>query len=150
MIRYVQGDLLTADVEGLVNAVNCVGVMGKGLALQFKQAYPDNFKQYARACKSGEVKPGCMFIVPTNRSDNPKFVINFPTKRHWRDHSRIDDIKAGLLALIEETSARKIASLAVPPLGCGLGGLKWSEVKPLIEEAFLALPDVEVLIFEPQ
>ncbi|MCC6977576.1 MAG: macro domain-containing protein, partial [Candidatus Melainabacteria bacterium] len=125
-------------------------VMGKGLALQFKQAYPDNFKQYARACKSGEVKPGCMFIVPTNRLDNPKFVINFPTKRHWKDHSRIDDIKSGLLALVEETSARKIASLAVPPLGCGLGGLKWSDVKPLIEEAFLALPDVEVLIFEPQ
>ena len=150
MIHYVQGDLLTADVEGLVNAVNCVGVMGKGLALQFKQAYPDNFKQYALACKSGEVKPGCMFIVPTNRLDNPKFVINFPTKRHWKDHSRIDDIKSGLLALVEETSARKIASLAVQPLGCGLGGLKWSDVKPLIEEAFLALPDVEVLIFEPQ
>ena len=150
MIRYVQGDLLAADVDGLVNAVNCVGVMGKGLALQFKKAYPDNFKQYALACKAGEVKPGTMFIVSTNRTDNPKFIINFPTKRHWKDSSKIDDIKSGLVALVSDTKKLKITSLAVPPLGCGLGGLNWSDVKPLIEEAFSPLPEVDVLLFEPK
>lgn len=150
MIRYVQGDLLAADVEGLVNAVNCVGVMGKGLALQFKQKFPENFKQYASACKAGAVKPGSMFVVATGNDTNPKFLINFPTKRHWKDRSRIDDIKSGLVALVAETKASKMASLAIPPLGCGLGGLNWNDVKPLIEEAFSALPEVDVLIFEPQ
>lgn len=150
MIRYVQGDLLAAKVEGLVNAVNCVGVMGKGLALQFKQKFPENFKQYAIACKAGEVKPGRMFVVATGSDTNPKFLINFPTKRHWKDQSRIDDIKSGLVALVAETKTSKIASLAIPPLGCGLGGLNWSDVKPLIEEAFSDLPEVDVLIFEPQ
>lgn len=150
MIRYVQGDLLAADAEGLVNAVNCVGVMGKGLALQFKNAHPDNFKQYASACKAGEVKPGSMFIVATKRTDNPKFIINFPTKRHWKDQSRIDDIKSGLIAIVADAKALKIASLAVPPLGCGLGGLNWSDVKPLIEEAFSTAPEIDVLLFEPK
>ncbi len=122
-IRYVQGDLLTADVEALVNTVNCVGVMGKGLALQFKKTYPDNFKEYESACKVGEVKPGSMLIVATNRIINPKFIINFPTKRHWKDHSRVEDIRSGLAALVADLKTLEIASVAVPPLGCGLGGL---------------------------
>lgn len=149
MIGLVQGDLLAADAEALVNAVNCVGIMGKGLALQFKQAYPDNFKEYERACRAGEVKPGSMLIVATNRIINPKYIINFPTKRHWKDQSRIEDIKSGLESLVENTKALGMASLAIPPLGCGLGGLNWFDVKPLIEEAFSTLPAVNVLLYEP-
>lgn len=149
MIRLVQGDLLAADAEALVNAVNCVGIMGKGLALQFKQAYRDNFKEYERACRAGEVKPGSMLIVATNRIINPKYIINFPTKRHWKDQSRIEDIKSGLESLVENTKALGMASLSIPPLGCGLGGLNWFDVKPLIEEAFSTLPAVNVLLYEP-
>lgn len=149
MIRLVQGDLLAADAEALVNAVNCVGVMGKGLALQFKRAYPDSFKKYAIACKAGEVKPGSMHMVATNQTGNPKFIVNFPTKRHWKDQSRIEDVERGLEALVADIQKLEIASVAIPPLGCGLGGLNWSDVKPLIEEAFLVLPNVHVLLFEP-
>lgn len=149
MIRIVQGDLLAADAEALVNAVNCVGVMGKGLALQFKQTFPDNFKTYQKACKAGDVKPGTMLIVATNEKINPKYIINFPTKRHWKEQSRIEDIKSGLESLVKDVEILKMASIAIPPLGCGLGGLNWIEVKPLIEEAFSTLAAVDVLLFEP-
>lgn len=150
MLESCSGNLLEADVEALVNTVNCVGVMGKGLALQFKQAFPDNFEEYRRACQSGEVKPGQMFIVPTGRLTNPCYIINFPTKRHWKNPSRIEDIETGLLALIETVKQLGIRSIAVPPLGCGNGGLAWSRVAPLIEAAFAQVPEVQVLIFEPQ
>jgi O-acetyl-ADP-ribose deacetylase (regulator of RNase III) len=149
MLESCSGNLLEAEVEALVNTVNCVGVMGKGLALQFKQAFPENFQEYRRACQSGEVKPGQMFIVPTGRLTNPRYIINFPTKRHWKNPSRIEDIETGLLAVIETVKRLGIRSIAVPPLGCGNGGLAWSRVAPLIETAFAQVPEVQVLIFEP-
>lgn len=149
MIELGKGNLLKADVEALVNTVNCVGIMGKGIALQFKQAYPENFKAYEKACRAGEVRPGKMFIVRTNKIQNPKFIVNFPTKRHWKGKSNIEDIKSGLTALIRDVEELGIMSIAIPPLGCGLGGLRWSEVKPLIGAAFSAVPSVKVLVYEP-
>ena len=150
MIEIQQGNLLKVNAEALVNTVNCVGVMGKGIALQFKQAYPDNFRQYAKACRASEVMPGQMFVVSTDNLFNPRYIINFPTKRHWKGKSKIEDIKSGLTALIQEIKQLGITSIAVPPLGCGNGGLSWKTVKPLIESAFLELPNVQVLLFEPQ
>ena len=149
MLETCSGNLLEADVEALVNTVNCVGVMGKGLALQFKQSFPENFEEYRRACQLGEVEPGRMFTVPTGRLTNPRYIINFPTKRHWKNPSRIEDIETGLEALIETVRRFGIRSIAVPPLGCGNGGLAWSRVAPLIEAAFAQVPEVRVLIFEP-
>ena len=150
MIQDATGNLLEANAEALVNTVNCVGFMGKGIALQFKQAWPDNFEAYARASKAGEIRPGRMFIWETGRMINPKFIINFPTKRHWRGKSKIEDIKSGLRALIGEVRHLGIRSIAVPPLGCGNGGLNWKDVRPLIEAAFAEIPDVEVLLYRPQ
>lgn len=149
MIRFQQGNLLEAEVEALVNTVNCVGVMGKGIALQFKQAFPTNFQVYQKACKSNSVRPGEMLIVPTDSLGDPKYIINFPTKRHWKGRSRIEDIEAGLISLAEDIKALEIKSIAVPPLGCGNGGLDWSEVAPLIVQALGCLPNVEVRLFEP-
>lgn len=150
MIQVQQGNLLEADVEALVNTVNCVGIMGKGIALQFKQAFPANFQVYQRACKSNLVRPGEMLIVPTGRLGDPKYIINFPTKRHWRGDSRLEDVEAGLVSLAEDIRALGIKSIAVPPLGCGNGGLNWSEVAPLIVQALGCLPNVEVHLFEPE
>jgi O-acetyl-ADP-ribose deacetylase (regulator of RNase III) len=150
MIELRRGDLLKQNAEALVNAVNCVGVMGRGIALQFRQAFPENFKIYEAACKRGEVKPGEMLVFDTHQVTNPRYIINFPTKRHWRDQSRITDIESGLEALVEEVHDRGISSIAVPALGCGLGGLKWSEVRPRIEKAFAKVPDVQVWLFEPE
>lgn len=149
MIEFKKGNLLEEDTEALVNTVNCVGVMGKGIALQFKRAYPENFYQYEKACKVKEVKPGRMFTVATSTIFNPKYIINFPTKRHWKGKSKIEDIKAGLTALVAEVQRLNITSIAIPPLGCGNGGLNWLDVKPLVESAFITLPDVYVVIFEP-
>ncbi len=123
--------------------------MGKGIALQFKQAFPDNFKAYQQACFAKEVKPGSMFVFETGTMLNPRYIINFPTKRHWRGKSRLEDIKSGLKALIKEVKRLKIKSIAIPPLGCGLGGLDWKVVRPLIEKAFSEVPDVSVALFEP-
>lgn len=149
VIETVQGDLLKADVEALVNTVNCEGVMGKGLALQFKRAFPENFKAYEMACRDGVVRPGKMFIFETGLARNPRYIINFPTKRRWRDKSRMEDIKAGLEALVEDLLRLKVSSVAIPPLGCGLGGLDWAQVRPLIERAMSPLRDVRILLFEP-
>lgn len=149
MIESGKGNLLEADVETLVNTVNCVGFMGKGIALQFKQAFPENFRIYERACAAGEMVPGRMLIVPTGSMIGPKYIINFPTKRHWRGNSRMEDIDAGLKALIAEVKRLNIRSIAVPPLGCGHGGLDWNDVGPRIEAAFAELPDVHVLLFAP-
>ena len=148
MIELTQGDILRADADAIVNTVNCVGFMGRGIAAQFKRAYPANFRAYEAACKRGEVQPGRMLVFPI--SEMPaRWIINFPTKRHWRANSRIEDIKSGLVALIEEVRQRNIRSIAVPPLGCGLGGLDWADVKPLIVQAFAEVPDVRVLLYEP-
>jgi len=149
MLEFKRGNLLEEKTEALVNTINNVGVMGKGIALQFKQAYPENFRQYEKACRAGEVQPGQMLTVPTGSLFNPRYIINFPTKRHWKSNSKIEDIKSGLVALVAEVKKLGITSIAIPPLGCGNGGLNWLEVKPLIESAFAQLPDVQVMIFEP-
>ena len=149
MIESTQGNLLEAEAEALVNTVNCVGFMGKGIALQFKQAFPENFEAYSRACKVGEVRPGRMFVFETRAMIGPRYIINFPTKRHWKGKSRVEDIDDGLDALIEEVVRLGIKSIAVPPLGCGLGGLDWKRVRPRIEQAFKLVPDVHVLLFSP-
>jgi O-acetyl-ADP-ribose deacetylase (regulator of RNase III) len=148
MIFRADGDLLATDAEALVNTVNTVGVMGKGIALQFKLAFPENYKAYETACKGGEVQIGKMFVF--HRANNPRVIINFPTKKHWKGKSRIEDIKSGLKALIDVITKEHIKSIAVPPLGCGNGGLDWGEVRPLIAQAFSALPDVNVQLFYPE
>jgi O-acetyl-ADP-ribose deacetylase (regulator of RNase III) len=150
MIEHVQGNLLNADVEALVNTVNTVGVMGKGVALQFKLAFPKNFSAYEAACRRGEVKIGRMFVFRTNTLQNPRFVINFPTKKHWRGKSRLEYVEAGLRSLIEVIRSERIHSVAVPPLGCGSGGLDWEQVKSRIEAAFAELPNVGVFLYAPQ
>lgn len=150
MIEYVTGDILKCEADALVNTVNCVGVMGRGIALQFKRAYPANFKAYAEACKREAVQPGRMFVFETGQLTPPRYIVNFPTKRHWRGNSRIEDIEAGLADLVELIRARGICSIAIPPLGAGLGGLDWNEVRPRIERAMAALTDVQVWVFEPK
>jgi O-acetyl-ADP-ribose deacetylase (regulator of RNase III) len=149
MIQIARGNLLNAEVDALVNTVNCEGYMGKGIALQFKQAFPANFKSYEAACKHGEVVPGRMFIHDNGGLVNPRWIVNFPTKRHWRNKSRLDDIASGLSALVADVQRLGIRSIAVPPLGCGLGGLNWADVRPMIEQAFAPLTDVAVHLFEP-
>jgi O-acetyl-ADP-ribose deacetylase (regulator of RNase III) len=149
MIELTQGNILRAEAEALVNTVNCVGFMGKGIALQFKKAYPENFDAYHKACNAGEVQPGRMFVFDLHSMLNPKYVVNFPTKRDWRADSRYEDIESGLQALVAEVRRRGIRSLAMPPLGCGLGGLDWNRVRPMIERAFANLPDVRLLLFAP-
>lgn len=150
MVQYCSGNLLQAHAEALVNAVNCVGVMGRGIALQFKQAYGENFKAYVAACTRGEVQPGRMFVFETRAVAGPKYIINFPTKRDWRSKSRLEDIDAGLIALVEEIQRRTIRSIAIPALGSGLGGLDWQIVRPRIEAAFAPFMQVDVLVYEPQ
>lgn len=149
MLNFCRGDILNADVEALVNTVNCVGIMGRGIALQFKNMFPENFDAYAAACEHGELQPGRMFVYATHALTNPKFIINFPTKRHWRGKSRVEDIDAGLDALRLEIERRGIRSIAIPPLGSGLGGLDWADVRPRILSALKDLPDVRVDIYEP-
>ena len=145
-----QGDLLKQhDVDAIVNTVNCVGVMGKGIALQFKKKWPANFKAYADACKAHQVKPGFMFVYHVGELVKPKYIINFPTKDHWRGKSHIKFIQDGLVNLVEQIKTLGISSIAIPPLGCGNGGLDWLQVKPLLEQAFNSIPEVEVRLFEP-
>ncbi len=150
MIEYCSGDILKSQAEALVNTVNCMGVMGRGVALQFKNAYPDNFKAYAAACKRQEVQPGRLFVYETGRLTPPRYIVNLPTKRHWRGKSRMEDIEAGLKSLVELIRARDIRSIALPPLGSGLGGLDWEKVRLRIEEALGPLEDVQVFIYEPR
>jgi O-acetyl-ADP-ribose deacetylase (regulator of RNase III) len=150
MIQFRSGDILKSESEAIVNTVNCVGMMGRGIALQFKNAYPENFKAYADACKREEVRPGRMFVFETGQLTPPRYIINFPTKRHWRGRSRIEDIDSGLVALAEVIRAKGIRSISLPPLGSGLGGLDWADVRPRIEAALRPLVDVEITVYEPQ
>lgn len=149
MLETRTGNLLKANVEALVNTVNCEGVMGKGIALQFKQAYPDAFKTYYAACKSGEMQLGKVQIIFLSQMEYPRFIINFPTKGHWKSRSRIADIEAGLDDLVRAIKEHDIHSIALPPLGCGNGGLSWSEVKPLIERKLSMLENVNIQVFPP-
>jgi O-acetyl-ADP-ribose deacetylase (regulator of RNase III) len=149
MIQLSSGNLLEAEADALVNTVNCVGFMGKGIALQFKQAFPENFAAYERACHAGDVRPGRMLVYETRSMVGPKYIINFPTKRHWRGNSRMEDIEAGLKDLLLVVKRLGIKSIAIPPLGCGLGGLNWSDVCSRIEDAFASPTDLRVLLFAP-
>ncbi len=148
MIRSTQGNLLAAEAEALVNTVNTVGVGGKGIALMFKAAHPDNFRAYAAACKAGKLAPGGLFITERQDMFGPRWIVNFATKDHWRQPSRLDWIRDGLAALRAEITARSIRSIAIPPLGAGNGGLDWNDVKPLIVAALSDL-DCDVILYEP-
>jgi len=147
MIEYRTGNILKANVQALVNPVNCVGVMGAGLASQFKAAFPKNFYTYAKACKQGQVQLGKMFIY-RNQTEHPQYIINFPTKNHWLNKSRFQDIVAGLEALKLVLQEYYISSVAIPALGCGLGGLEWSEVKPVTHQILESL-DIYIVLYEP-
>lgn len=149
MIHEASGDLLKADVEALVNTVNCVGVMGKGIALQFKRRYPAIFDEYKRACDRGEVQIGRMHVVATGELEGPRYVINFPTKKHWKARSRVEYITEGLADLVDVIEKHGIKSIALPPLGAGNGGLNWSLVEPLIRSSLSQLPHTDVYVFSP-
>jgi len=149
MISEGHGNLLTADADALVNTVNTVGVMGKGIALQFRRAYPDMFKAYTAAVKAGEVAVGRMHVWPTGLLSGPRYVINFPTKEHWRGSSTLDFVETGLVDLVRVIRELEIKSVAVPPLGCGNGGLAWQDVEPLIINALDGLGGVDVLLYPP-
>ena len=150
MIKITQGNLLKAPAEALVNTVNTVGVMGKGIALQFRQAFPEMYRAYEKACKDGDLQLGQVQIFDLGGLvGGPRWIINFPTKGHWRAASRLADVESGLIDLVAKIRKLGIHSIAIPPLGCGNGGLDWSEVRPQIEKAFQSLPDVQVLLFEP-
>lgn len=149
MIRYTTGNILEAQAEALVNTVNCVGIMGRGIALQFKDLFPENFKAYAAACARGAVEPGRMFVFDTGELTLPRYIINFPTKRHWRQPSRIEWVRTGLRDLVQVIRERGIRSVAIPPLGCGNGGLEWAEVKREIQLVGADLPEVDLIVYEP-
>lgn len=149
-IELKRGDILKQDAEALVNAVNCLGVMGRGVALQFRRTFPQNYADYRKACHRGEVEIGRMFVHDLQSVSNPRFVINFPTKRHWKDASRIADIEIGLVDLARVLRERRIRSVAVPAIGCGLGALDWSEVRPRIEKVLAGMDDLNVFLYEPR
>lgn len=148
MIDYQRGNLLDSSAEALVNTVNTVGVSGKGVALMLKEAFPENFRAYAAACKAGALAPGGLFITERRDMLGPRWIVNFATKDHWRNPSRLEWIRDGLAALRREIEARGIRSIAIPPLGAGNGGLDWAEVKPLIAGALAGL-DASITVFEP-
>lgn len=149
MITWMQSsNLLDAEVDALVNAVNTKGVMGRGLAAQFKDRFPDHYAQYRKACESGSVRLGKVLVTRTESPLHP-IVIHFPTKDHWRSRSRLCDIESGLADLRHTAAALGLRSMAVPALGCGLGGLLWNDVRPLIVSALRDLP-FEVLVYLPQ
>ena len=148
-MKFITGNLLDAKAEALVNTVNTVGVMGKGIALMFKEAFPENFSSYEDACKRKEIFVGRMFVIERQNLIGPKWIINFPTKRHWRHPSKIEWITAGLDDLKRVIVENGIRSVALPPLGCGNGGLDWQDVRPKIEEALGSLDGVVVAVYEP-
>ncbi len=149
MINFLQGNLLDAPAEAVVNTVNTVGVMGKGIALMFKEAFPANFRAYEAACKRKEVRVGHMFVTENPAFDGPRWLVNFPTKQHWRQPSKLEWIVEGLKDLKRVVEEKGIRSIALPPLGCGNGGLEWSDVRREIERAMGLLDGVDVLVFEP-
>jgi O-acetyl-ADP-ribose deacetylase (regulator of RNase III) len=146
-----KGDLLSnTEVEAIVNAVNIFGAMGKGIALAFKIKYPQMYQAYKKACEAKELQPGKMHVYDLGKDETPRFIINFPTKRHWRDKSRLEDIKSGLLALVLELRNRNIKSIAIPALGCKNGGLNWDQVRPFIQATFKEFDNIKAVIYEPQ
>ncbi|MBE9460566.1 macro domain-containing protein [Dyadobacter subterraneus] len=149
MIKYITGNILDSTAYALINTVNTVGVMGKGIALQFKKAYPNNFKAYEIASKNNAVSVGKMFVTKDFNADSgEKLIINFPTKTDWRKPSEYKYIEDGLIDLVNVIEKNNIKSIAIPPLGAGNGGLKWEKVKTLIESRLENL-DVDIFVFEP-
>jgi O-acetyl-ADP-ribose deacetylase (regulator of RNase III) len=151
-IEYKTGDMFDEPTEAIVNTVNCVGVMGKGVALEFKRRWPENFKAYKRICDAGKLSPGKMFVFENGAlvgDRHHRYLINFPTKQHWRAHSKIEFIEKGLDDLVKQVEHLDIKSITLPPLGCGNGGLDWSDVRPLIERKLAPLSDVRIVVFPP-
>lgn len=148
-MKYITGNLLAAPTQALVNTVNTVGVMGKGIALQFKERFPVNFKVYEKACKAGEVKIGSMLVVKENTLEGEKIIINFPTKTEWFKKSQYSYIEEGLKDLVRVIKECNISSIAIPPLGCGNGGLKWDKVKAMMDAHLSSLTNVDVMVYEP-
>lgn len=149
MMKFIQGNLLESDAQALVNTVNTVGVMGKGIALMFKERFPTNFKRYAAACKAKEVQTGQMYVTEVNELDGPRWIVNFPTKQHWRAASQMTWIVQGLQDLRRFLVDNKVKSIAIPPLGAGNGGLDWPAVREQIELSLSDLPDIDIIVFEP-
>jgi O-acetyl-ADP-ribose deacetylase (regulator of RNase III) len=152
-IKFTQGNMFSEPVQALINTVNCVGVMGKGVALEFKNRWPANFRAYKKLCDAGHLRPGKMFVFDTKEllaTAGPRYLVNFPTKDHWRSKSQISYIEEGLDALVDAIKKHGIKSIAMPPLGCGNGGLDWAEVKPIIEAKLASLEDVNIVVFAPQ
>ncbi len=149
-MHLTKGNILEANVEALVNTVNTKGIMGKGIALQFKKAFPNLFNDYKKACDAGKIQIGKVHVYEQSNTKNHRFIINFPTKDDWKKPSKIEYIKKGLPSLIEAIKKHKIYSIAIPALGCGQGGLKWETVFPLIKSAFVEIPDVKVFLYPPQ
>ena len=149
MIHYTTGNLLEAEVDAVVNTVNTVGVMGKGIALMFKERYPENFKIYQKACKAKTFHTGELLITESDELSGARWIVNFPTKQHWRSPTKIEWVEAGLLELTKFIEREGVRSIAIPPLGCGNGGLDWAIVKPLLEKHLSPMKDVDVFIYEP-
>lgn len=149
MIEFTKGNIINANAEALVNTVNTVGVMGKGIALAFKKAFPHNYDRYRTACDKGEFNVGNLLVTETGRL-MPKFIVNFPTKKHWRNRSKIEYIETGMKELVKTIKNKRIKSIAIPPLGCGNGGLNWDTVKAIILKELKNIDeDVKVIIYEP-
>lgn len=151
-ITFKTGDLFSEHAEAIVNTVNCVGVMGKGVALEFKRRWPENFRAYKRLCDRGELRPGKSFIFENADMFDPcgrRFLINFPTKDHWRDGSRMEYIEDGLDDLVLQIRKLGIRSVAMPPLGCGNGGLNWKQVKALLGRRLEPVHEAAIIVFEP-
>jgi O-acetyl-ADP-ribose deacetylase (regulator of RNase III) len=146
MLEIRKGDIFLSECEAICNAVNCIGVMGAGLALQFKRCFPEMFEDYKHVCNHKLLRPGTMHVW--DNGSNPRFIINFPTKDDLSP-SQMSYITSGLLALAEEIKKRDIKSIAIPSLGCGLGGLPYEDVKLEIEKFVVSLPDIQVVLYEP-
>lgn len=149
MIRFTQGNLLDAQAEALVNTVNEKGVMGKGIALMFKDAFPESAKAYMAASHRGEVRVGKVLVTDGVGLGGPRWIIHFPTKKHWRHPSKLEWVREGLRDLSKVIVQLGIRSIALPPLGSGNGRLEWSLVRAEIVAALDQLPNVDVLVFEP-
>lgn len=152
-LTFKKGDMFAEPVEALVNTVNCVGVMGKGVALEAKQRWPENYRAYKALCDARGLRPGQMFVFDAKRlfgAEGPRYIINFPTKDHWRGKSKLSYVSEGLDALVASIEKYKISSVALPPLGCGNGGLDWNDVRELIVDKLSALKDTSIVVFSPR
>ena len=152
-ILYKYGDMFSEQTDAIVNTVNCVGVMGKGVALEFKRRWPENFKEYKKQCERKELIPGKVSIFDTGdmfATSNPRYLINFPTKQHWRSKSKISYIEDGLDSFVKQLRDYKIKSVTLPPLGCGNGGLAWEDVRALLVEKLSSIEDIDFVVYAPE